>query len=147
MGKICASFPGAPAECILGLICDFTHTHLHIPRAYCLCIVSSLFIVSQAAAIAVSSVETLWLATVLLGLAYGSLYGSYPSIIIEWFGLGWFIFPRTMIQSTHSLHQRTFLRTGVMSYSHPLSEATFFHSCLGTTWTPTLQRTTHVSRC
>jgi len=72
---------------LIGLISDFAHTRLRLPRAYCLCIVSSLFIISQATAIIVSSVETLWVATLLLGLAYGSLFGSCPTIIIEWFGL------------------------------------------------------------
>ena len=75
-----------------GLISDFAHTRLRIPRAYCLCIVSSLFIISQASAIMVSSVETLWVATLLLGLAYGSLFGSYPTILIEWFGMCKYLF-------------------------------------------------------
>ncbi|KAG8220377.1 major facilitator superfamily domain-containing protein [Butyriboletus roseoflavus] len=75
---------------LIGLISDFAHTRLHLPRAYCLCIVSFLFIISQTSAIIVSSVETLWIATLLLGLAYGSLFGSYPTIMIEWFGLAHF---------------------------------------------------------
>ncbi|KAI9566752.1 major facilitator superfamily domain-containing protein [Boletus coccyginus] len=75
---------------LIGLISDFAHIRLRIPRAYCLCIVSSLFIISQATVIVISSVETLWLATLLLGLAYGSLFGSCPTILIEWFGLAHF---------------------------------------------------------
>ena len=83
-----------PLTCLIltnripGLISDFAYTRLRLPRAYCLCIVSSLFIISQATAIIVSSVETLWVASLLLGLAYGSLFGSGPTIVIEWFGLG-----------------------------------------------------------
>ncbi|KAG9312377.1 hypothetical protein JVU11DRAFT_6753 [Chiua virens] len=69
---------------------DFTHTHLRFPRAYCLCIVSSLFIISQATAIAVSSVKTLWIATLLSGFAYGSLFGSFPAIMIDRFGMAHF---------------------------------------------------------
>ena len=72
----------------IGLISDFMHIHMHIPRAYCLCIVSSLFIISQVLALSVSNVDTLWIATVLLGFAYGSLFGTMPAIMIEWFGLG-----------------------------------------------------------
>ncbi|KAH0832921.1 major facilitator superfamily domain-containing protein [Lanmaoa asiatica] len=75
---------------LIGLISDFTHTRLRLPRAYYLCIVSSLFIISQVTAITVSSVETLWIATLLLGLAYGALFGSCPTLIIEWFGLAHF---------------------------------------------------------
>ncbi|KAF9236916.1 major facilitator superfamily domain-containing protein [Melanogaster broomeanus] len=72
---------------IIGLISDFTRNRLNLPRAYCLCIVSAAFIVSQAFAIGVSSVESLWMASTLLGLAYGSLFGICPTIMIEWFGL------------------------------------------------------------
>lgn len=72
---------------LCGLISDFIRTKLHLPRAYSLCIVSSLFIASQVFAISVSSVGALWIATVSLGLAYGSLYGALPAIVIEWFGL------------------------------------------------------------
>ncbi|KIJ58855.1 hypothetical protein HYDPIDRAFT_101889 [Hydnomerulius pinastri MD-312] len=72
---------------LIGLISDFTRNRLHLPRAYCLCIVSSLFIVSQAFAIGITSVQSLWMASALLGLAYGSLFGICPTIVIEWFGL------------------------------------------------------------
>ncbi|KIJ21221.1 hypothetical protein PAXINDRAFT_165940 [Paxillus involutus ATCC 200175] len=75
---------------LIGSIADFTHNRLHLPRVYCLCIVSSLFIISQAFAIGTSSVQSLWMASSLLGLAYGSLFGLCPTIIIEWFGLAHF---------------------------------------------------------
>jgi hypothetical protein len=60
---------------------------LHLPRAYCFCIVSTLFVVSQLSVISVDDVAHLWKATALLGLAYGSLFGIAPTIIIDWFGL------------------------------------------------------------
>ncbi|KAI5992654.1 major facilitator superfamily domain-containing protein [Pisolithus marmoratus] len=69
------------------LISDFTHSYFRLPRAYCLCFVSLLFIVSQAFAIRVSNVSTLRMATATLGLAYGSLFGILSVIIIDWFGL------------------------------------------------------------
>ncbi|KAH7881863.1 major facilitator superfamily domain-containing protein [Phlebopus sp. FC_14] len=72
---------------LIGLISDFTRIKLRLPRAYCLCIVSSLFVISQASAIGVASVTQLWMASALLGLAYGSLFGICPTIVIEWFGL------------------------------------------------------------
>ncbi|KAI5985531.1 major facilitator superfamily domain-containing protein [Pisolithus albus] len=72
---------------LIGLISDFTRSHFQLPRAYSLCIVSSLFIISQAFAIGISSVGTLWMATAFLGLAYGSLFGCLPAIAIDWFGL------------------------------------------------------------
>ncbi|KIJ21223.1 hypothetical protein PAXINDRAFT_107124 [Paxillus involutus ATCC 200175] len=72
---------------LIGSISDVTRNRLHLPRAYCLCIVSCLFIISQAFAIGISSVQSLWMASSLLGLAYGSLFGLCPTIVIEWFGL------------------------------------------------------------
>ncbi|KIK95475.1 hypothetical protein PAXRUDRAFT_378249 [Paxillus rubicundulus Ve08.2h10] len=72
---------------LIGPISDVTRHHLYLPRAYSLCIVSSLFIISQAFAIGISSVQSLWMASSLLGLAYGSLFGICPTIVIEWFGL------------------------------------------------------------
>ncbi|KAL4067160.1 hypothetical protein V8B97DRAFT_974208 [Scleroderma yunnanense] len=73
---------------VMGLISDFMHTRLRISRAYCMCIVSSLFIISQVLATNLSDVNTLWIATILLGFAYGSMAGQLPAIMIEWFGLG-----------------------------------------------------------
>ncbi|KAG1740236.1 major facilitator superfamily domain-containing protein [Suillus paluster] len=72
---------------LIGLIADFTRFRLRLPRAYCFCIVSTLFIVSQLSAIGVTDVAHLWKATALLGLAYGSLFGMSPTIVIDWFGL------------------------------------------------------------
>ncbi|KAI6096758.1 major facilitator superfamily domain-containing protein [Pisolithus sp. B1] len=72
---------------LIGLISDFTRSKFNLPRAYSLCIVSSLFIISQAFAIGVSNVGTLWMATAFLGFAYGSLFGALPAITIDWFGL------------------------------------------------------------
>lgn len=71
-----------------GLVSDFIRNRLDLPRSYCLCLVSILFIISQATAISVTSVNTLWIATTVLGVAYGSLWGIIPTINIEWFGLG-----------------------------------------------------------
>ncbi|KAL4067163.1 major facilitator superfamily domain-containing protein [Scleroderma yunnanense] len=75
---------------VMGLTSDFMRTHLRISRAYCMCIVSSLFIISQVLAMNLSDVNTLWIATVLLGFAYGGLFGQMPAIMIEWFGLAHF---------------------------------------------------------
>lgn len=39
-------------------------------------------------AIATDDVTVLWRASLALGLAYGGLFGLFPAIAIEWFGLG-----------------------------------------------------------
>lgn len=70
-----------------GLIADLIRIRLRLPRAYCFCIVSTLFVVSQLSAISINDVAHLWKATALLGLAYGGLFGIAPTIIIDWFGL------------------------------------------------------------
>ncbi|KAH7916644.1 major facilitator superfamily domain-containing protein [Hygrophoropsis aurantiaca] len=72
---------------LIGIISDFARIRLHLPRAYCLCIVSTLFIISQIVAINVYDVAHLWQASGLLGLAYGGLFGICPTIVIDWFGL------------------------------------------------------------
>jgi len=40
------------------------------------------------AVISVSSISGLWMASVMVGVAYGCLLGTLPSVVIDWFGLG-----------------------------------------------------------
>ena len=63
-------------------------TYLHIRCAYSLCILFLLFIISQMAAISVSNINALWIASAMMGVAYGSGAGVLSSVVIEWFGLG-----------------------------------------------------------
>jgi len=116
----------------IGLISDFMHTHLHTPRAYCLCIVSSLFIISQVLALSISNVNTLWFATVLLGFSYGSLFGTMPAIMIDWFGLGKCIpsllSPSCLIQSKNA-EQPTCRKTQDGRRLLPSLAGTFSRSC------------------
>ncbi|KAG2072862.1 MFS general substrate transporter [Suillus decipiens] len=72
---------------LIGLIADLIRIRLRLPRAYCLSIVSTLFVTSQLSAVSVNNVAHLWKATALLGLAQGSLFGIAPTIVIDWFGL------------------------------------------------------------
>ncbi|KAI0788666.1 major facilitator superfamily domain-containing protein [Abortiporus biennis] len=71
----------------IGLIADFTNHYLHLPRSFCISIVAILFIISQIVVYATSDVESLWKGSSLLGLAYGAMFGLFPTITIEWFGL------------------------------------------------------------
>ncbi|KLO13820.1 MFS general substrate transporter [Schizopora paradoxa] len=73
-----------------GLGADAVKNRLGRPRSYCLCVVAILFILSQLIATKVDEVENLWFASATLGLAYGGIFGLFPTIIIEWFGLGHF---------------------------------------------------------
>ncbi|ORY79722.1 major facilitator superfamily domain-containing protein [Leucosporidium creatinivorum] len=61
-----------------------------IPRVWFLCPVAALFIFVNATVARTESVEILQGTAILMGLAYGSLCGSMPVYVIEWFGLASF---------------------------------------------------------
>ena len=51
-------------------------------------IVAAGFIISQLITYHVEDIQHLWKASVILGGSYGMLFGLYPTLVIEWFGLG-----------------------------------------------------------
>ena len=51
-------------------------------------IVAIFFLASQLMAIMISDVHDLHNASAMLGFAYGSMFGLFPTITIEWFGIG-----------------------------------------------------------
>ena len=69
------------------MIADSTKNHLRLPRSLCISLVAFAFILSQATVYAVDDVSNLWKGSALLGFAYGCLFGLFPTITIEWFGL------------------------------------------------------------
>ncbi|TFY63639.1 hypothetical protein EVJ58_g3140 [Rhodofomes roseus] len=71
----------------IGMVADFVRNYLQRPRSFCITVVAAIFIVSQVTCYYVSAVENLWKASALLGLAYGCMFGLFPTICIEWFGL------------------------------------------------------------
>ena len=73
---------------LVGVAADFTKSRLHYPRSVCITAVAGLFVLSQAITLGMDDVRHLWRASALLGLAYGSMFGLFPTICIEWFGLG-----------------------------------------------------------
>ncbi|KAJ8521826.1 hypothetical protein ONZ45_g1531 [Pleurotus djamor] len=72
---------------IIGLTSDFIKTRLRWPRSYCLVLVSLALLTSQYVATHIENLESLWIASALLGLGYGSVFSLFPSMCIEWFGL------------------------------------------------------------
>ena len=73
-------------------------------------------------AVATNDVADLWKASIALGLAYGGMYGLFPTIAIEWFGIGgWYfnVYAINMLKSLTIYSQRTFLRTGDFFPFHP----------------------------
>lgn len=71
----------------LGMIADFAKNQLQLPRSLCISLVAALFIISQLAVYKIDHVSDLWKGSALLGLAYGGMFGLFPTIVIEWFGL------------------------------------------------------------
>ena len=69
------------------MIADSTKNHLQLPRSLCISLVAFAFIISQVTVYSVENVSDLWKGSALLGLAYGGLFGLFPTITIEWFGL------------------------------------------------------------
>jgi len=71
----------------IGLVSDFAKNEYDIPRSYCLVLVSSMAFVSQVVASKVDRIAHLWMASSLLGLAYGSAFSLFPTVCLEWFGM------------------------------------------------------------
>ncbi|KAJ6606619.1 major facilitator superfamily domain-containing protein [Mycena vulgaris] len=72
---------------LIGLISDNIKNRFGLPRSYSLVLVSTLFFFSQLLAAQISDVTNLWKASALVGLAYGTIFGIFPTVCIEFFGL------------------------------------------------------------
>lgn len=75
---------------IFGTAADVAKHRYDWRRSYFIVMISFTFIISQIVLYNVSSVQALWMASALLGLGYGGMFGLFPTIMIEWFGLGHF---------------------------------------------------------
>jgi hypothetical protein len=62
----------------------------NLPRSYLLPPIAALFFLSQLLLVTVvgNHIAQLWIASLLLGLAHGCLYSLYPTLCLEWFGMG-----------------------------------------------------------
>jgi predicted MFS family arabinose efflux permease len=70
-----------------GLVSDFAKNKYDMPRSYSLVLVSFFFFISQVVAANEDSIENLWVASTLLGLAHGSVFSLFPTVCMEWFGM------------------------------------------------------------
>ncbi|WVQ83780.1 hypothetical protein IAT38_005924 [Cryptococcus sp. DSM 104549] len=70
-----------------GIYSDFCKTRYQIARIWFLPVVATLFIISQFAALETVRVQSLWMVSSLLGLAYGALFNVMPMLVLEWFGM------------------------------------------------------------
>ena len=71
----------------VGIFTDFVKTRVGARRAYCISLVAAFFFISQVAAMSIVDVNQLWKASLLVGFSYGSLFGLFPTITIDWFGM------------------------------------------------------------
>ena len=80
------------ANCVgriaLGSAADFGKHQWGWHRSYWMSVISIIFILSQIFMFNVEDVSNLWLASVTLGFGYGGMFGLFPIIVIEGFGLG-----------------------------------------------------------
>lgn len=72
---------------LIGMTSDYAKNRLHLPRSYCTSLVAVLFIISQLMAVLTNDVTSLWRVSLVLGLAYGGLFGLFPMLTFEWFGM------------------------------------------------------------
>jgi hypothetical protein len=63
---------------LVGVIADYSKNRLGLRRAYCISLVAFLFLSSQIAVSFVSDVRHLYIASAMLGFAYGGLFGDLP---------------------------------------------------------------------
>jgi len=80
----CFSFIG---RLISGIGSDYLVKSLHKSRFWCLVVSSGIFAIAQFAALSVSSPTWLWLVSSLSGLGYGALFGVYPALVADTFGV------------------------------------------------------------
>lgn len=74
----------------IGIFTDFVKNRLGLRRAYCISLVAVFFFASQLVAMSIVDVKDLWKASLLVGFSYGSAFGLFPAIIIDWFGMAHF---------------------------------------------------------
>ncbi|KAF2401719.1 MFS general substrate transporter [Trichodelitschia bisporula] len=78
------SFVGRLAS---GIGSDFLVKRLHKSRFWCLVCSSSIFAAAQFAGYSISNPRYLWVLSTLSGLAYGALFGVYPALVADAFGV------------------------------------------------------------
>jgi MFS family permease len=72
----------------VGIGSDLLVKKLHMSRFWCLFISAVVFTVAQLAGLVISNPHSLAIISVLTGLAYGFLFGVFPSLVAHTFGIG-----------------------------------------------------------
>ena len=87
IGKHCSHYFYPLCSVCAGLVSDFTKSKYGMPRSYCLVLVAVIFFISQIATASINDITHLWIASALVGLAYGGAFSLLPTVCLEWFGL------------------------------------------------------------
>jgi len=74
----------------IGVLTDFVKNRIGARRAYCISLVATLFFFSQLVAMSIVDVRELWKASLMVGFSYGAMFGLFPTITIDWFGISHF---------------------------------------------------------
>ena len=98
-----------------GLISDLMKNKYKLPRSYLLAPIATLFFISQLILATVGNITQLWIASLLLGLAHGSLYSLYPTLCLEWFGMGTYHPPPSLSLLKNPLSSGSFVSTAHFS--------------------------------
>jgi hypothetical protein len=77
----------ADTDSLPGVGSDFLVKSLHANRAWCLVVACFVFCIAQLCAINISNPHFLGFVSGLSGLGYGFLFGVFPSIVAESFGI------------------------------------------------------------
>jgi MFS family permease len=72
---------------ISGIGSDFLVKHLKMSRFWCLVCSSTIFTCAQVAGLSISNPNYLWVLSGLSGLGYGALFGVYPALVADAFGV------------------------------------------------------------
>lgn len=71
----------------VGVFADFAKNRMGVRRVYCISLVAISFFISQLVAMTIVDVKELWKASLLVGFSYGAMFGLFPTITIDWFGI------------------------------------------------------------
>lgn len=80
-------FPRARLTPLVGVGSDFLVKVLHANRLWCIAIASIIFFLAQLCAVVFTNPNLLGFVSGLSGLGYGFLFGVFPSIVAETFGI------------------------------------------------------------
>lgn len=114
----------------LGVGSDFLVRSLHASRLWCLFVASIIFLMAQVCALNIENPHLLGLVSGLSGLGYGFLFGVFPSLVTEAFGIrglsqNWGFMTLAPVISSNAFN----LFYGIVLDSHSVFDPTGERSC------------------